>query len=96
MTNEEQKKLAEAVSTAITTSVREVLQDEDVMRVFWEAAFVQLQHRATVGAGGWLLGSFSAVLSKLSMFGAIALLVYALGGWAALVKVIAVMVHQND
>ena len=91
MTNEEQKKLAEAVSTAITHSVREMLKDEEVMRAFWEASFSQFQRRAAAGAGGWLLGSFSAVLSKISMFAAVALLVYALGGWAALVKVIAVM-----
>lgn len=95
MTSEEQKKLAEAVSTAITHSVREMIKDEDVMQAFWEAAFIQLQRRATAGAGGWLLGSFGAVLSKISMFGAIALLVYALGGWAALVKVIAVMDTQK-
>jgi predicted phage tail protein len=91
VTNDEQKKLAEAVSAAITHSVREMLQDEEVMRAFWEASFTQLQRRATAGAGGWLLGSFGAILSKISMFAAVALLVYALGGWAALVKVVAIM-----
>lgn len=88
---ERQQEIAAAVQAAVAAGIKEVLDDEEAVGKFWGAAFAQLQQRAAESTGQWVLGGLRALASKISMFVGLAALVYALGGWAALAKLWAVM-----
>lgn len=85
MTDREEQ-LAAAVRSAVADAIREVLADKEAVGAFWGAAFAQLQERATTRTGRWVLGSVSAAASKLWMAVALSMLLYSLGGWAAVAK----------
>lgn len=52
---------------------------------FWSTLSDGMQRHATTQAGGWLLGSLKAALSRLFLFLVLGLLVYMVGGWSGLV-----------
>lgn len=83
---EPEKELTTAIRTAVADAIKEVLTDKDAVAHFWEAAFDRLQERATESTGRWVLGGFRAILAKASMYAAVAMLVYSLGGWTAVLK----------
>lgn len=58
---------------------------EETAEIFWSSAFTVLQKQAQQHTGRFIFSSLSTVLRKLSLFLLAGGLIYALGGWAALV-----------
>lgn len=68
------------LSAAVAQGLREAISDPS----FWKAASEAMQQHAKSEAGGWLLGSVRALLSKLFLFLLAGMLIYSVGGWSAL------------
>jgi len=71
----------EAVRAAVAQGLLDAIQHDE----FWPALSSGMQRHVTTQAGGWLLGSVKAALSKLMLFLVLGLMVYLIGGWAGLV-----------
>lgn len=71
----------ENLSAAVSQGLRDAISDP----AFWKAASEAMQQHAKSEAGGWLIGSIRAVISKAVLFLLAGLLVYSVGGWSALV-----------
>lgn len=89
MENDSKTEIREAVADGL----RQVLGDKAIVAQFWDGAFEALQQRAQHQTGRFLLGTLGVVARKAVMFCAIGLIVYSLGGWAALVKLWNAMSH---
>ena len=79
-------KMRAAISEAVSDGIRDVMTDPEALGRFWDAAFEQIQSRAQIHTGRFLLSGLSTIARRAMMFLALGLLVYALGGWSALVK----------
>jgi len=82
----DEQQLRDAVREAMTEGMRAAMTDREAMGQFWDAAFEQLQARAQQQTGRLLLGGLGALARKATLFLALGLIVYTLGGWAGLVK----------
>ena len=76
----------EAVKLAVSEGIRDVLTDEAAVAAFWSAAFKQLQSQAQQQTGKVLLGGLATITKRIALFLALGLIVYSLGGWAAVAK----------
>jgi hypothetical protein len=70
----------DAVRQAVAAAIHDAVSDPKL----WTAAVQAMQTQAQAKAGGWLLGMMRAAFSKMFLFFAVGLAVYAVGGWAAL------------
>lgn len=70
----------DAVRQAVAAGIRDAVSDPKL----WTAAVEAMQSQAQSKAGGWLLGMLRAAFSKMFLFLAVGLAVYAVGGWGAL------------
>jgi len=68
------------LSRSITSGILTAVSDP----AMWHSAMIAMQTRAKVEAGGWLLGSLKAVVSRLAWILVIGMAAYWFGGWAAL------------
>lgn len=73
---------------AVKDGVAEVLTDRATIDAFWSAAFDVMQRRATVQTGKFVLGGVRAAAHRAAWFVALGLVVYSLGGWTAVSKLI--------
>lgn len=76
----------QAMREAVASGIREVLSDKEIVADFWSGAFEQLQESAQRHTGRILLGSLGAVAKRVGLFVTLGLIVYAIGGWSAIVK----------
>lgn len=88
---EEASKTREAMPEAI----RKVVTDEQTMSLFWAAAFDSLQASAQRHTVNLVFSGLKAVAARALLFVSLGLIVYAVGGWTALVKLWAVVWHQE-
>ena len=76
--------------SAVSDGVRDLLADKsavsDAVAIFWATAFEQLQAQASAKTGQWVLGGVRAVISRMLVFVGLGMLVYSVGGWAAVLK----------
>lgn len=77
--------LDERVQHAVQSGIKEFLT-EDTAKLFWSAGFSMLQEQASVHAGRFVIGGLWGFIRKISMFVVLGGVVYAIGGWAALLK----------
>ncbi len=82
---------AEGVARAVEQGLRCAVADP----AFWAAVTGALQQHAKREAGGWLLGSISAALSRVFLVAMVVLGLYLVGGWAAVAKFWAAMTGGN-
>lgn len=73
-----------AVRFGIAEGVREVLSDRATMEVFWSSAGEALSTHAARTTGKFVLGGIKAAMHKAALLFGLGLVVYSLGGWAAL------------
>lgn len=76
----------QVVREAVADGMREVLTDDEVLNKFLTALVKQLQSAATKNTGKFVLGSVRAVIARGSTFLLLGMLVYSIGGWAAVAK----------
>jgi len=69
------EELATMVRSAVSSGIKDALQDRDALDEFWGSAFQQLQVKATKQTGKFVLGSLRTLVSK-----ALTFLVQGLGG----------------
>lgn len=75
------KRVSQAVRDGISSSF-----NEENAKLFWTAGLNLLQEQASTHAGRFVLGGLWGLLRKLSMFLLLGGIVYAVGGWTALLK----------
>lgn len=73
------------IEVAVQSGVRSAMT-EDTAKLFWSAGLSVLQDQASTHAGRFVLGGLWGLVRKLSMFLLLGGIVYAIGGWAALLK----------
>jgi len=88
---------AEASKTreAMPEAIRKVVTDSNTMGLFWAAAFESLQGAAQRHTGEILFSGLKAIAKRLMLFVSLGLIVYAIGGWTALLKLWAIIWHQE-
>lgn len=75
------QRIKEAVQTGISSAIT-----EETAKLFWSAGLNVLQEQASTHAGRFVIGGLWGLIRKLSMFLLLGGIVYAIGGWAALIK----------
>jgi hypothetical protein len=78
---------------AVADGMREVISDPEAMETVWASAATAFQKSARERTGGFVLGAMSGLFSKITMFLLLVGVVYALGGWAGVVKLWGVVFH---
>lgn len=86
LTDETIAYIKEKMTEAVREGLRTSLTDKEALSAFWGVAFETLQEQATNKAGQVVLGGLGAAVKRLAMFVALGLIVYTLGGWAAVAK----------
>lgn len=80
---------------AMPEAIRKVVTDEQTMSLFWAAAFDSLQASAQRHTVNLVFSGLKAVAARALLFVSLGLIVYAVGGWTALVKLWSVVWHQE-
>ena len=75
------QRIKEAVQGGISSAIT-----EETAKLFWAAGLNVLQEQASTHAGRFVIGGLWGLIRKLSMFLLLGGIVYAIGGWAALIK----------
>ena len=86
LTDETIAYIKEKMTEAVKEGLHDSLTNKEALAAFWGAAFETLQEQATAKTGEVVLGSLGAAIKRLTMFVALGLIVYTLGGWAAVAK----------
>lgn len=73
------------IEVAVQSGIRSAMTEETAKR-FWSAGLSVLQDQASTHAGRFVLGGLWGLVRKVSMFLMLGSIVYAIGGWAALLK----------
>lgn len=73
------------IEVAVQSGIRSAITEETAKR-FWAAGLSVLQDQASTHAGRFVLGGLWGLVRKVSMFLMLGGIVYAIGGWAALLK----------
>ena len=68
-------------------ALRDVMQDRAAVEAFWSAAFGALASYGQQQTGRIVLGGIKGLMSRGLLFVVLGLLVYSVGGWAALAAV---------
>jgi hypothetical protein len=90
LTNETIKYLREQMRDAVEEAMKSAM-NEDTARAFWGAGLKVLQEQAAEHAGRFVLGGLWGLVRKLSTFLLLGGIVYAVGGWQALVGLFKVL-----
>ncbi len=72
---------------ALSEAIREAMRDKDACAVFWGSAGDALMNYGQQQTGKLVIGGIKGVVSRLGMFMVLGLIVYSVGGWAALAAV---------
>jgi hypothetical protein len=75
------------IAEAVKHGMREVLTDKEVVGQFISAAVENFQKKASERTGEFVLGGIKAAMHKAAWFVGLGLVVYSIGGWAAVAKV---------
>ncbi len=86
LTEETVQYLQKTMQEAVSTGMRKVIEDREVIGEFWSEAFEILRDRAQKQTGRMVLWSLRGILSRLAQFLTLGLIVYMAGGWTALAK----------
>lgn len=89
------KSEAERNRQAMAVTIKEIIRDDEAMGAFWGSAFRSLQASAQEHTGRMLFAGAKAILSRAVLFLSLGLIVYSIGGWTALVKLWAIVWHQE-
>ena len=84
LTDETIAYLEERIAAAVGNGIKTAITEETAV-AFWSAGLAALQKQATQHAGRFVLGGIWGLLRKASLFFMLGGVVYAVGGWAALV-----------
>jgi hypothetical protein len=84
-----------ATRLALAQTIKDVISDEQAMDNLWSSAFSSLQRSAQDHTGRILFGGLKALASRLMLFVSLGLIVYAIGGWTALLKLWSIIWHQE-
>lgn len=76
--------LRDEMRVAVAEGVRAAMTQEAAVE-FWATGLDVLQKQAAQAAGGWVMTGLGALFRKVALFALLGGLVYALGGWSALV-----------
>lgn len=82
--------LNEQIKDAVRSGIKDAV-DEGAVRAFWATGLTVLQEQAAEHAGRFVLGGLWGILRKMSMFLVLGVVVYAVGGWQALVGLFKVL-----
>jgi hypothetical protein len=74
--------LPEALPKAFPPTAKELVRDPE----FWAAANEGIQKHVSNKAGGWLMKSVWAMVSRIGLFLVLGSVVYAIGGWGLVAK----------
>lgn len=85
LTKETLDYLDKRIEVAVQSGIRSAMT-EDTAKLFWSAGLSVLQDQASTHAGRFVLGGLWGLVRKVSMFLMLGGIVYAIGGWAALLK----------
>jgi hypothetical protein len=91
LSDTEMGELDALVRKGVVDGIREVMQDPEVLDVFWGSAATALRKSARERTGGFILGAVGGLFNKVLLFAFLAGIVYALGGLAAVGKLWAVL-----
>lgn len=75
--------LRDEMRIAVAEGVRAAMTQEAAIE-FWTTGLTVLQEQARQAAGGWVMSGLGALLKKIALFMLLGGIVYALGGWTAL------------
>jgi DNA-binding ferritin-like protein len=78
--------LEEKMAQAVRQGMKDVLTDKEVVGQFLSAAMETFQQRASQKTGDFVLGGIKAAAHKAAWFLGLGLVVYSIGGWAAVAK----------
>ena len=85
LTKETLDYLDKRIEVAVQSGIQSAMT-EDTAKLFWSAGLSVLQDQASTHAGRFVLGGLWGLVRKVSMFLILGGIVYAIGGWAALLK----------
>jgi hypothetical protein len=88
---DDQPVTVEAMRKAVAQGIHDAVSNPEL----WAAAVAAMQAKAKTEAGGWLIGSVKAAISKLAWLLMIGLGVYLIGGWTALVSLFKAGAHGS-
>jgi hypothetical protein len=83
------------IAEAVKQGMKEVLTDKVVVGEFISAAVENFQRKASERTGDFVLGGLKAALHKAAWFLGLGLVVYSIGGWAAVAKLWAALWGQG-
>jgi len=86
---------AEKNRQALAVTIKDIIRDDEAMSAFWGSAFRSLQASAQEHTGRMLFAGAKAIASRLLLFVSLGLIVYSIGGWSAIVKLWAIVWHQD-
>jgi hypothetical protein len=78
--------LEQRIAVAVKIGMKEVLTDKEVVGQFIGAAVENFQKKASERTGAFVLGGIKAAIHKAAWFLGLGLMVYSIGGWAAVAK----------
>lgn len=78
------KTVRQAIREEAVEVIREVLRDKEAMTTFWSTAFDVASTRTAEAGGQLLWGAATGLARKGLLAAALAVAIYATGGWAAL------------
>jgi hypothetical protein len=84
LTDETIQYLNEKIRDAVAEGIKGAIT-EDAAKAFWVAGLSVLQEQASEHAGRFVLGGLWGIVRRLSTFLVLGGVVYAIGGWQALV-----------
>lgn len=87
MTEPTHEELAAIVRSAVSSGIKDALQDREALDAFWTSAFAQLQEKAARNTGKFVFGGLRSIATKAITFLVFGMAVYSIGGWAAVTKV---------
>ena len=88
------KSTIEFLEARLEESMRRVIKEsinQESARLFWEAGIAVVREEATQHTGRFVLGGIKGVAAKGFTFMMLGSIVYAIGGWAGLAKLWAVL-----
>lgn len=75
-----------AIRSAVTSGIRDAIQDKALLEIFWQKAFEKLQEDSTNYAKKFLWARIKDGLNKGVSFFIIGMIIYSIGGWSAVHK----------
>lgn len=83
-TDSELDQIDRRMAHAVTQGLRDVLEDREAIRKFWEGALDAASAHAAQQTGNAVLGAVKFAVTRGALFLLVGMLIYSLGGWGAL------------